>query len=71
MTSWHISGDEWFVLKGGDIQNADVLLATNNDERKCSLIELRQNKCICFEDVGGIWVIDQHDSAEVLDYIHV
>ena len=58
------------MLKGGDIQNADVLLSTNNDERKFSLIELRQSKCICFVDVGGIWVIDQHDRAEVLDHIH-
>ena len=58
------------MLKGGDIQNADVLLTTNSDERKYSLIELRQNKAICFEDVGGIWVIDQHDRAEVLDHIH-
>ena len=70
MTSWHKSSDEGFVLKGGDIQNADVLLTTNNDERKCSLIELRQNKCISLLDIGGFWVIDQHDCAEVLDQIH-
>ena len=48
------SNCKWFVLKSGDVDDADVLTTNDKDEREICLIKLGHRECKSSLDIGSV-----------------